>query len=231
MKRPQLHYTIIVAALLLLAPSGLHSMTVREAVVDRLLAMYGLDSATYEIEVLSCPLKSTDVNLDDLALYPLTSKEPLGLFTAVAKITQGESMIESGQVRMKIYKFADVLVATARIRNREPVAVDKVCLRRMDITSLCEQPLVSLSELVGMRSRRNLRPGKILTTAALEPIPDVESGRDLSIVFVDGVCRITAAGVALESGLAGEYIRVKNKSSGKTIVARIVDGSAVAVDP
>ena len=53
----------------------------------------------------------------------------------------------------------------------------------------------------------------------------------LSFVYIDGLCRITATGVALQSGMAGDYVKVKNKGSGKIILARVVDGTAVAVDP
>lgn len=57
------------------------------------------------------------------------------------------------------------------------------------------------------------------------------SGMLPRIKKVDGLCRITAAGVALQSGMAGDYVKVKNKGSGKIILARVVDGTAVAVGP
>ena len=88
-----------------------------------------------------------------------------------------------------------------------------------------------MEEIEGYRTKRNLRRGTILTTAAIEPIPDIEAGRELSIVYIGGLCRITTAGVALQSGMAGDYVKVKNKGSGKIILARVVDGTAVAVDP
>ena len=57
------------------------------------------------------------------------------------------------------------------------------------------------------------------------------SGMLPRIKKVDGLCRITSAGVSLQSGMAGDYVKVKNKGSGKIILARVVDGAAVAVDP
>ena len=67
--------------------------------------------------------------------------------------------------------------------------------------------------------------------STMEQVPDVESGREVSIVYNAGPCRISALGVVLQKGMAGDYIKVKNKSSGKIVLARVVDESAVAVDP
>ena len=66
---------------------------------------------------------------------------------------------------------------------------------------------------------------------ALERIPDIERGRDVAIVYIEGMCRISADGRTMQSGQAGDYIKVKNKTSGKIILARVVDATAVAVDP
>ena len=149
----------------------------------------------------------------------------------MVKVTEAGDIVESGQVRMKIRQFADVVVLSDKIRSRKPLSKDKLTIKRMEITSLYEKPLRSIEELSGYRAKRNLTKGTILTTAAIEPTPDIERGREVSIVYVDGLCRITAAGVALQSGMAGEYVKVKNKASGKIIVARVVDETAVAIDP
>ena len=118
-----------------------------------------------------------------------------------------------------------------KIRNRQLLTGQCLTIRRMDVTSLNETPLRTLSEIDGFRARRNLRRGTILTTGAVEPVPDIEAGRELTIVYVDDLYRITVAGVALQAGMAGEYVKVKNKQSGKIIVARVIDKTAVAVDP
>ena len=205
--------------------------TCDQAIVDKMMAMYSLDTGSYKIEILSNRLKSVVVSADNIAIRPLTTKEPLGLFTVMVKVLEGGEIIESGQVRMKIKQFADVLVLSDKIGSREKLPEDRLTIRRMDITSLHEKPLRSMEQIDGYRAKRNLRRGTILTTSAIEPIPDIEAGRELSIVYIDGLCRITAAGVALQSGMAGDYVKVKNKGSGKIILARVVDGTAVAVDP
>jgi flagella basal body P-ring formation protein FlgA len=222
---------LIVCIWSLLVASDTEAASLDQVIAQRMMQMYQLDPETYEIEILSNPLRSAEVTPENIAIIPLTQKEPLGLFTALVKVTGNGETLESGQVRMKIRKYADVVVLTDRIRSRRPLTPDKLAIKRMDITSLREKPLQSLEGLAEYRTKRNLARGTILTTAAVEPVPDVEPGREVSIVYVDGLCRITAPGIALQTGRAGEYVKVKNKASNKIIIARVIDETAVAVDP
>ena len=202
-----------------------------DAIIEKMMAMYNLDSLSTEIEILSNPLKTAEVSSDNVILIPLTQKELSGLYTVMAKVTENGEVVESGQVRMKIRHYDDVVVLTDRIASREPLTEDKLTIKRMEITSLHEKPLQSIGDVQNYQTRRNLAKGTILTAAAVEPIPDVEAGNEVVIIYDDGLCRISAAGVVLQSGMAGAYVKVKNKASNKIIVARVVDETAVAVDP
>ncbi|MFQ6008343.1 MAG: flagellar basal body P-ring formation chaperone FlgA [Candidatus Zixiibacteriota bacterium] len=220
----------VIPTVLVLLASGIAAPS-DQAIIEKMMAKYSLDPDVYEIEILSNPLKVGDVSPDNLTIIPLTQKEPVGLFIAKVKVTENGNEVDRGQVRMEIRQWANVVVLADRIKSRQLLSKDKLTIKRMDITSLHERPLQSIENLEGLRARRNLSKGKILTAAAVEPIPDIEAGRAITIVYVDGLCRITAAGMALQSGMAGEYIKVKNKASNKTIIARVVDKTVVAVDP
>jgi len=206
-------------------------MTTDEAVVRHIAQMYQLDSTVYEIEILNNPLRMAEVTLDELSVRPLTQKDPLGLFAVKAIVTVDGQEIESGQIRLKIKKYADVLVLTDKVGRSDLFEPDDLMHRRMEVTNLQEKTIMSMEELQGCRARRNLRVGDILTSGDVEQIPDVEPGSDVQIVYSDGLCRITAPGKVMQTGIAGEYVKVKNTSSNKIIVARVVDHSAVAVEP
>ncbi|MEE8575977.1 MAG: flagellar basal body P-ring formation chaperone FlgA, partial [candidate division Zixibacteria bacterium] len=85
--------------------------------------------------------------------------------------------------------------------------------------------------IVGQRSKRPLRQGSIVTTDLVEPVPAIESGSIVSIVYSTGLCTVTAEGKAMSDGCAGEIIKVRNKSSGKVISARVIDERSVAINP
>jgi flagella basal body P-ring formation protein FlgA len=217
--------------LLVLIAVKLLASTTDEAIVEKMMTMYQLDSANYEIELLSQPIRTADLTADQIEIRPLSQKDPLGLFTVIAKVMSADNVLEQGQVRMKIKKYAEVAVAIDRISRYDSFTEDNVAVRRMEVTNLYEKAVESLDDLIDTRAARNVSKGNVLTTGAVEVVPVIERGREIKIVFDNGVCNITAVGIAMENGMAGEYVKVKNQASGKIIVARVVDQTAVAIDP
>ncbi|MDF1543635.1 MAG: flagellar basal body P-ring formation chaperone FlgA [bacterium] len=202
---------------------------------DRVLAlhlaqMYELNPNEFEVEVKSNRLGDVDLSETTFEFEPLTQRDPLGLFTVAVTLTGTDDKSRSGQVRFYVHQFQEVLVMTDKVQRSQEITSDKLELRRTEITNLKEQPVTDKNQLIGMRAARNLRMGAILTANGLEQTPDIESGHEISIVISDGLCRIEARGVALQNGVAGDYIKVKNRSSGKILIARVVDSRAVAID-
>lgn len=224
-------FSLILSALIILSVPQSYAMTADRAVVDVITEMYRLDAPMYEVEVLGNSLKSADIAKGEVTLRPLTTKEPLGLFLVLATVTRDNEEIEKGQVRLRIRKYQDVLVSAEPLRRHQQLAATQVESRRMEVTTLRERPLSEPGMLSGLRLKRNLKKGTILTSTAFEMIPDLERGREISIVYVDGLCQISTSGIVMQPGMTGDYIKVKNKKSGKIILARIVDNSSVAVDP
>jgi flagella basal body P-ring formation protein FlgA len=207
------------------------AVPMEKAVIDRFIKMYDIDTTNHEVKIMSCGLKTSTVLPQHIQIRPTTQKEPLGIFSAIVRIVEDGKEIESAPVRFEIKLYADVLVANENLQRSDQDLAARCVLRRMDITDLNERPLEKVAELNHKRAKRNLRRGTILTAGSIEPIPDVESGHEVSITYVNGPIQITAAGTALQSGMAGDYIKVKNMQSGKIIMARVVDNAQVAIDP
>lgn len=223
--------TIIPILLVQVMGSAPGAASLDDAIIERMMDMYRLDSSSYRLEILSNPLKTAEAEGQDIAIRPLSPKEPLGMFSIMVQLFDNGTEIESGQVRLKIKRFADVVVALDKIRRHKELSADHLALRRSEVTNLRERPFYTLDQLSGLRSRRNISRGSILKSGDVEQIPDIDIGREVIIIFSDGLCRITARGTALQAGAAGEYIKVKNSTGGKIILARIIDKGAVALDP
>lgn len=203
---------------------------VEETIVTKIVSEYGLDSGHYEIEVLANRLNVTSVTTDELSFRPISNKEPLGLFTVLASVTRDGKTISKGQVRVKIHKFEEVYVATDKFSRHDLVKENKLVLKRMEVTSLLQQPVRELGEPDTFRARLLIRKDQILTTNLIEPVPDIEVGHEVTIILNNHLLRITAPGRTLESGSTGDSIRVKNKATGKIVIARVIDQNSVAVD-
>lgn len=207
------------------------ALSLDEAIIEKMMDMYRLDGSSYRLEILSNPLKTAEAESRDITLRPLSPKEPLGMFSVMVQLFENGAETESGQVRLKIRRFADVVVALDKIGRHKELTADHMTIRRSETTNLRERPFYTLDQLSGLRTKRNISRGSIIKSGDVEQVPDIDIGREVTIVIIDGLCRITARGTALQAGTAGEYIKVKNRAGGKIILARIIDEGAVALDP
>lgn len=222
---------LLLIIILIALASAASAMPTEEALVDELVRMYGLDTAWCEVTIEISRLRTREVEPGEIRLRAITQKEPVGLFTVAAEISRGGGRVESGQVRFRITRYAEALVAAEKIDMRQDLRPELFERRRVDVTDMFEATVGSVEQIAGFRSAKMLRKGTVLTTSCLEEPPDVESGRTVTILYVDGPCRIAASGTALQPGRAGDYVKVRNSSSGKIVLARVVDGGAVMIDP
>lgn len=192
---------------------------------------YTLDTTAYEIEILSNHLKKTELDNEEISIKPLTLKDPLGLFTVIITIFDNGKKVESSQVRMRIKKFDSVLVSTDRLKRHTQLTTSNTAIQKVEVTNLRDKSYYSLAETEGYRIKGTVQKSIPITSKMLEKIPDIVSGRETTIVYSGSVFKITADGVALQSGCEGDFIKVKNKTSKKIIVARVIDAHHVAVDP
>ena len=221
----------LIIGLVVLVASATMAVETEQAIVDLLRTTYELDQTEYEIEITANQIKTRLVDPADLSLKSLSRKEPLGPFTVLVEIASEGALVERGQVRLRVKRFATVLVAADKIGRHDVLNEQQFELKRVDVTSLREQPVSSMAGIVGQRSRRNLRLGSILTTTALEPVPDIDVGGEVTIVFTDTWGSVTAPGRSLQSGWIGGKLRVKNLASGKVINAQVISSRKVEVNP
>lgn len=230
MKQRTIHTAGEVMLAILMAVS-VRAATLDEVVRREVLRQNHLDSQYYQIEVLASHLKHTDLADLTAVVRPVGTKEPLGMYTVAVTLKRGDSTVETGQVNLKIRKFADVLIALRPLDRHESLSPENTGVQWMDISSLFDQPVVSWQEVANRRLSRAFGKGQVLVAGAMEPIPDIEVGREVAIICTDGVITVSASGQALQKGSAGDYVKVKNKSSGKIVVGRVIDPTTVAILP
>jgi flagella basal body P-ring formation protein FlgA len=81
-------------------------------------------------------------------------------------------------------------------------------------------------ELEGKVAKRTLLPGRYIPAAALREAWLVEQGASVQVMFVSGALTISATAVTLQSGAAGDFVRVRNIDSGKVFSGTVMaDGS------
>lgn len=221
----------IIATFLL---SCLATATSAEPLVERLTSYlcqtYQLERSSIDVSIVSNQLRISDTGNDSLQIKPMTDGAPKGLFSLWCQRITGDSVRSSGQVTLRVRTFAPALTAVRSLPMRTELSPDDVALTRIETTTLYETPVTDLSTIVDMRTRRLLQPGAVLTTDALEPVPVIRTGQEVVISFHSGAVSITTSGQALQNGSVGDLIRVRNRSTGKQIVASVVDSREVRVN-
>lgn len=209
-----------------------------QAVVKAALRNLGEVRNTIEIEVRRLPFASSRVDnsevttaFDSLSVTALTSQPARGLYPVLVEAYLRGQRVNRGQASLYVKVFDSVLVVTSPLKRNQALSADDVELRLMDITRVYETTLSSVEDLDGYQMRRNLRVGKALTQEAMERIPDVFYGDELTIEFRSGVLTMKVRGSALEKGVCGERIKVRNSESGKIIKATVLAPGLVSVTP
>jgi hypothetical protein len=60
--------------------------------------------------------------------------------------------------------------------------------------------------------------------------PVIHKNQKVNILYINGSIKIQLLGTALESGRVGSYIKVKNISTGKELIGKVIDQQTVLVE-
>jgi flagella basal body P-ring formation protein FlgA len=85
------------------------------------------------------------------------------------------------------------------------------------------------SAVIGKMARRTLLPGATIPLAGIDVPRLVVNGAQVNLIYVDGGLSISAVGMALQDGAAGDAVKVRNDDSGVTITGVVQPDGAVRV--
>jgi flagella basal body P-ring formation protein FlgA len=106
-------------------------------------------------------------------------------------------------------------------------ALDLVPLRRK--LSDPSGVLYDRQEAVGQVASRTLLPGRMIPVGSMRQAYLVEPGKPVEVRFVQGGLQISITGVPLQSGAAGEMIRVRNADTGVVFSGIVMADGSVRV--
>jgi flagella basal body P-ring formation protein FlgA len=148
-------------------------------------------------------------------------------FSMVFRIN-GET-VRNLSLRGELEAIAPVVVAAADL-NRNVVLTERdLNLVEMDLAGV-RNPCFKLEEIVGKKLKRPLRQGTPLDVGSVEFPPTIKRGELVTIILRRGAIQLTAQGQALQDGLQGEAIRVRNSNSQRDILGKVVEPGVVRVE-
>lgn len=132
----------------------------------------------------------------------------------------------SGTVTAEVW--AEVPCAVRSLARGEVVGPEAVVRRRVNLAAVAK-PVWDGAGMGGVRVRGQVPAGAVLLTEMLEPVPVVERGRTVTLVYDNGRLRLAVPAQSLEDGGVGGLVRVRNLQSQRVVSARVVDASTVQV--
>jgi len=191
--------------------------------------------ASADETIATCSRVPPDMVLPEGALELRT--EALGSVAGASRLVKITALVDgqpcsSQTICYRLQRFAQVLVAHKQIERGQSIADDDVAVERRQVTATgSDAPYDRAAELPGLRARRTLRAGDMLTRSSVEQAPAVKRGDKVWVIAICGVIRITAEAIACADAPAGSRVRLKNPTSGETFEAQIDSEGRVFVTP
>lgn len=126
--------------------------------------------------------------------------------------------------------YQDVVKLRKAVRRGAVLSADDLEVEQIKTDRPVSGGIMRIQDAVGLEVTRNLDTGKTLTLDLLKKPFVINRGDHILIVAVKGDMKITASGIAKESGIEGNTIPVENVQTKKVVYGQVVDQNSVKIN-
>ena len=220
----------------IVAPATLRIARASHAIAGEEITQTAVAAAQFTIKDL--PGATLEPTLAPPAVAVTTGKARLLAGAVRGTIEQGTitvpiSVIVDGRevrvvdVGLRVHQKLMALVARREIQPHDVLAESDVMAVALELPPGLTDPVTTVKTAVGKRATRRLRMGAPIALSALETPPDLSANDRVTIEYLYGPIRISAPGLARQTGAIGDTIRVYALDTRKELEAVIVDGHTV----
>lgn len=130
---------------------------------------------------------------------------------------------------VKISVLKDVYVAKQPLLKGSRIGPDDIVIQEMDVQTLKQGYYTDAEQLLGHIAKQALSQGMAFTPANLQMPRLVKRGEQVKIVAGTDAFTVTMTGIALNDGILGEMVGVKNLSSKKVLEGRVTASQEIRV--
>jgi flagella basal body P-ring formation protein FlgA len=133
-------------------------------------------------------------------------------------------------VQVNICGKVPVVVSSRAILQNETLDASDLTINDMDSKNLSQPYFTSLDGMAGTRARSYIPAMAVIKPSMVQKQFIIKSGSPVGIVLDSGSVYVRMSGVAVDDGMKGDLIRVRNATSGRIITAKVVNSMIVKVD-
>lgn len=139
----------------------------------------------------------------------------------------GGRLYQSYPINFEVEVFADVWVLTTDVTAETKLTMENLGIKQVNIAGY-KGDNVGLSENIeNLRTKRSVKARDVLTRTIVEAIPDVEKGSLVKVEASSGVVKVVLEALALQDGWIAQEISIKNISSERTFLAKVIEKNRV----
>jgi len=209
---------------------SVHPDSIRTEVINALYTAAGQNGLDIEVSVPYVShiyLKSVDKPVMSVKV-PSGDLYKRSVLVKVEFIGAGGEVIRRMNVVAHVKTYATVAVAAVDVERGKALSLGDVVMKRTHITGISTY-FVSPADVEGMRAKRKLKKGDVITKTSIEFIPLINRGDKVTVKACIGNITIKSVGQAREDGGLNETIRVYNKDTKKTIYGIVIDPRTVLI--
>ncbi|PIR33902.1 MAG: flagella basal body P-ring formation protein FlgA [Alphaproteobacteria bacterium CG11_big_fil_rev_8_21_14_0_20_44_7] len=165
-------------------------------------------------------------NADDMKITQIEIDTDQRNFTAYLSINDNLPQEIGG----KYYEMVEVPAVNHKMRKGEIITASDIESIRIESYKLDRGYITDENEIIGKTPSRNLYNARPLMPNQISEPLVVNKKDNVTMVFNNNMLSMQDLGVALEEGVEGDLIRIKNATSGIIVHARIIGKNLVEVE-
>jgi flagella basal body P-ring formation protein FlgA len=140
------------------------------------------------------------------------------------------TFIRESIVRVKMEVQRDIVVASRTLARDIQIGEDDVRVVKKWVNRMAPNIVSDPREVVGKRLTIGAQANEELQAGYLKRPILIKRGAPVRIVYERGSLSVSALGYAEEDGVSGGLVQIRNAVSKKTLHARVIDNSMVAIE-
>lgn len=208
------------------AKQNISSEQIAEFLTDEIAIRLGKDRSDVLVSVSGTDryVPSGDIVLS--AELPSSIQKGGSLVAKVTATVGDTTTVWSVPINVKFRKEV-VVVASEPVRRDQPLEVSNLEVIVSWVKDEASYP--SLEDLEGRVAATYLQVGRVIKKSDVMIPPLVMPGQNVTIRYIGPEFVIEAPGVVLEKGYFGDWVRVNNQHTQKTVTARVTSPTLVTV--
>lgn len=150
-------------------------------------------------------------------------------FATRFEVFAGNERVGNWQLVAGAKVWREVPVATAMLRRGQVAATAAVTSERRDVLAMRDAPAVWIPGDTGTEFLENVPAGQPILARALRPRPVIQKGRLIDATIIEGALNIGLKVEALDDGLVGQVIRVRNPRTRRELFGKVLSEDTIVI--